>query len=162
MTGPQSRPKPVTNFLTSNDKDLQYVLTKALRLEKINQKISHLLGPALASVCRVANIKENQLIMIAANGTIATQVRYQTTELIMKFKRDEELKHIESILCKVSPKIIQQKEIKEKERDANFDKMPFLSKETSKIIKEIADSIQDPKLKEAMKKIASHIDKSTK
>lgn len=145
--------KQITHYLEANDRDLQFILSKVNQLQKLNQKIASYLNPALAKHCYVAQIREKKLILIVSNGSYATQLRFETADLLVKFKQDETLKHIQELECKVNPGFIQSMQ----EAPQNVCKqMPFISKETANIMNEMADTISDPELKAIMKKIAKH------
>lgn len=144
----------INDYLQANDKNLQFILTKINQLEKIHQKVASYLSEAIAKQCRVAQVRENTLILIAANSSIAAQLRFQTADLLAKFKQDIVLKHIQEIESKVSPRFLQ---FMQQTTKNDFKPMQLISRETANVIKEIAESISDPKLKEVMERIARRI-----
>ena len=107
----------------------------------------------LASYCQVANLVGNRLVLIVANGSIATQIRFLSADLLEKFKQDAILKRIQGIDCKVRPSPSSPKPTNAYQR-----KMPPLSQETAELVRDMAGSLEDPKLRKIMEKIAGHID----
>jgi hypothetical protein len=92
-----------------------------------------------------------KLILIAANGSIATQLRFITADLLKRIKREPTLQHIQQIECKVRPV---QSALSSRLTTQMSKKMPSLSPETAEIVHEIAGSIEDPTLREVMERIA--------
>lgn len=139
-------------FLQGSDHPLAHLFTKLSQLERLNERLARYLPPDIKSFCKVANISGNRLILYAANGAIATQVRFQTTELLRQFKQDALLKPIQEIHCKVYPAAT----IPRLSARQSIKQIQLLSQESADIVNNIAESIQDPKLREVMKRIASH------
>lgn len=154
MKNPAS--KKAHAYFQSNNPDLQSVFAKVKVLDELNRKIAAYLDPHIATYCQVANLVTGRLIIIVANGSIATQVRLQTPDLIKAFKQDSSLRKVQEIHCKVRPSLALsrfQQQAKKKQ------KMQPLSTETAAIIRNIAESLQDPALKEIMQRIAEHTSK---
>ncbi len=146
--------KKAMNYFSSNDHDLQFVLARAKKLSHIAAKVMAYLDPAIAAYCQIANLTGNKLIILTANGSIATQIRLQTADLLPRLQADDEpaLKIIKSIHCKVQPDLI--KPISNRNKSNKVEK---LTSETANIIKAIADSLDDPKLKAIMQRIATRV-----
>lgn len=134
-------------FKTS--RNLECILSKIKELDELHNKISIYLHPNIRAYCHVANLMGHRLIMIVANGSIATQLRFQTPDLIALFRKDPLLQKIKEIHCKVYPPLVPLAQIK-------TEPMSLLSAETAEIISEIANSLTDDKLSQIMKKIAGH------
>lgn len=141
-------------FLETDNRDLQFVFTKLKQLEILNQRVATYLDDNIAKYCQVANLAEKRLTLIVANGSIATQIRFQSLDLLKKFKQDAMLRHIQDIQCKVRPAQTATHTSYRKNKN-----MPALSQETAEIVSDIAESIEDPALREIMIKIASKIRK---
>lgn len=143
--------KTIADHLQKSGQELQSVLTKIKELERLNQKFLFHLDPALKNYCQIANWQNNRLIILAANASVATQLRFQIPDLLKKFKQDSLLKKFQDIHCIVRP------------FSSRLQSMPHprkinpLSPETAKQIHEIAQSLSDDKLREVMEKIAKHV-----
>lgn len=145
--------KKTNAFLQGNQKDLQFLFGKVKELEALNKKIATYLDPSFANYCQVGNVMGNKLIIIVANGSIATELRFKTNDLIRRFKEDPLLRRIQEIQCKVRP---MQQLARFNEHRVTMRKMAPLSAETAEIIHHIAESLEDPKLRAIMKRIAEH------
>jgi hypothetical protein len=146
--------KKADMFLQSDNQDLRALFAKVKQLGDLNQKIIPYLDPSMTDYCQVANLVNGTLILVAANGSIATQIRFQANDLLRKFKQDPTLGNIRAIQCKVRPL-----PSTTRQQPTTPTKMAHLSPETASIMRDIADSIDDPKLREAMRRIAGHIKK---
>lgn len=142
--------KKADAFLQTTDHDLQALFAKIKLLEELNKKVSAFLEGSLKSSCQVANMVDRRLILLVANGSVATQLRFMTPDLLIKFKHDPVLKKIQSIQCIVRPTPIPAVPQK------SLPKMPPLSRKTAEIVREIAESMDDKKLKEVFLRIAEH------
>lgn len=141
--------KKVELFLSHESKNLNNILTKVKELDELNQKLAHYLEPNLSKYCQVANRIGNRLVILTANASIATQLRFQGIDLLRKFKQEPILQKIQEIHCKVRPPF-------ESTRRFSPKKIPLLSTETAKVIRDIASTLKDAKLKEIMDRIAKH------
>lgn len=147
--------KKVTTFLEGGRHELQTLLEKVKFIEKYHLKVMDYLDPTVRQYCQVANIIENRLVMIVANSSVATQLRFETFELLRKFKEDNLLKKIREIQYKVRPYTFY---------ISRFDPPPAkgiapLSEETATLVLNIAESLEDAGLRDVMKRIASHTKK---
>lgn len=91
------------SYLESATNDLKFILDKVRALQLIQKKVQTYLDPTLTKYCQVANLAENKLILLIANGSVATQIRFMANDLIKQFKQDSALQHIKQIECKVRP-----------------------------------------------------------
>ena len=131
-------------------RDLRIVFAKVSLLQEINSKISNYLDPNIAPYCQVANMTENKLILIVANGSVATQIRFQKMDLLKKCKQHPELQNIQQIECKVRPP-------EQRGEGIRSSYAPSLSSQAAYIIREMAETLEDPKLKEVMERIAGRV-----
>jgi len=151
MTHPPS--KKASAYLSHKHHELDSIFEKVKQLQQLDQKITTYIDPSLTPFWKVANLIGNKLIILAANGSIATQLRFQTTDLLRKFSQDPLLHHICQIECKVRPPnqptsstVLQRK------------KMQLLSEHTAELIQQMARTLDDDVLKEIMERIASRVD----
>jgi len=142
------------DYLQSGNSDLSSLLKKVKILDELNKRVATYLDKAIADYCQVANLLGNKLVIIAANGSIATQLRFQVTDLLRKFKQDPHLSHIQQIDAKVHPNFLRQQSRQSLSRQNKS--MEPLSTDTAETINKLADTLDDQKLKEVMKRIASH------
>lgn len=141
-------------YLKSSQNDLQMIFTKIKALEEINKRVLSYLSADMKKYCQVANFTSKGLIILAANGSVATQLRFQTGELLQKFKSDPILQKYPTIQCKVRPS----SPLSTPSKTTSSRQAAKLSSETAGFIRDIANSLEDPKLKAALERIAEHTD----
>jgi hypothetical protein len=137
-------------FLKSENHELEMLFGKMSALASLNEKITPHIPAGLRAQCQVANAYDDRLILIAANGSIATQLRFQSMDILRKLKQDSALAHIKEIVCKVRPSSTSTTRSLRQSRS-----MQPLSVETAEIVHQIAESIEDPNLRRIMQRIAS-------
>lgn len=152
MKNPSS--KKTDSYLQATDGNLKPILTKVQELEQLTQKILPYLEPNIAMYCQIANLIGSKLVIIVANGSVATQLRFQTTDLLRYFKQDPFLKNILEIQCKVRPP---ESAMGRRRTPRPLPKMQSLSPETATIVSDIAESLEDPKLRDVMRRIAKNV-----
>jgi hypothetical protein len=142
--------KTPEDLLQAGGRDLDFVISKVKRLSEIQSLIAKYMDPTLMKYCQVGNMLDHRLTLIVANGTIATQIRFLSNELLKKFKQDTQLQTIQHIDCKVRPTQSSTARMETKK-----DKYaPLLSNDSAAVVNEIAETITDPKLKQIMQRIA--------
>lgn len=146
--------KKADEYLAHDNHDLRAILEKIKLLAKLNCKIEGYLDPAIARFCQVANIVNGKLILIATNGSVATQIRYQTSDLLEKVRKDKALSNITSIECKVRP---HNQHSSPRMNTQPVKNAPPLSSQTAQVVKAIAETIEDKKLREVMMRIAENV-----
>jgi hypothetical protein len=152
LKNPDGYSKKAAGYFDQDHQELQSLFMKIQELQKLSLKVSAYLEPHLVSYCQIANVAGSKLIVFVANGSIATQLRFQTTDLLKKFSLDPGLKHIRQIDYKVHPKLAQPSDSRSSQK-----KMQPLSRETADIIRNMAETLEDQALREIMERIASRI-----
>lgn len=146
--------KSVTAFLQPSHKELQTVLSKVKAIETLNNTLNPLLDPALRPYCQVANLTNGVLVILTANGSVATQLRYHTADLIKQLHKNPALKHIREIQIKVRPPVATGVQrggaVKLPKKAAK------LSPESAQTLLAMAETIDDKELRAIMLRIASH------
>jgi hypothetical protein len=150
----QSSTKNAHQFLQANNQDLTTLLAKVKALAALEQHVMRYIDPAMHAYCQVANYNAGRLIMLAANGSIATQLRFQTHDLLQQFKQEAALRYIKEIHCIVRPFAAV---VSLQQTNKQLRSMQPLSPETAAMLQNIAQSIEDDNLREVMEKIAKHV-----
>jgi hypothetical protein len=140
--------KKADSFLSSQD--LQRLLQKAKLLLAINEKLKEYIAPEIFHYCQAGNIQDGKLVILTANSSVATQIRLRTSNLLAQFRQDPLLQTVQEIQAKVRRDITATTSSKKKRQQL----MP-LSPETAQLVHDIAQSIEDPKLREVLERIAS-------
>ena len=138
-------------FLQTENRDARALFEKIKLITELNSTIKPLLDENIRDYCQVGNLIGDKLILIAANGSIATEVRFQSVDLLRKFKQQPALPTIQTIHCKVRPATSSSRPSSPKPT-----KMAPLSSATANIVQDIARSLKDPALREVMERIAKH------
>lgn len=146
--------KKADQFLQTEGTELQGLLRKVMQLSAIQTKLRTYLHPDIFQYCQVGNYAQGVLTLITANGSVATQIRFQGPDLIRKFKEDNVLKAIREIQCKVRP---YHQASPPTPDNTPVQKMNLLSQESANHVRAIAESMTDEKLREAMLKLAKHV-----
>jgi hypothetical protein len=150
--------RSISTLLQPNHRDLQTVLSKVKAIQTLNQLIIPLLDPSLQKYCQVANLSNGILVLLTANGSVATQIRYATPDLLKKLHGTHALKHIREIQSIVRPPLppagVERGPAKSKLKPA-----APLSPETAAILLTMAETIEDPKLRDIMLSIAGNVTK---
>jgi hypothetical protein len=126
------------------------IFAKAKMLAELNSKVLAYLDESLKNTCQVANLSANRLTLLVSSGSVATQLRFLIPDLLRHFKQDEHLKNISDIQCKVRPPQSSRRSRRKEPTVAS------LSTETANIVRSIAESIDDSKIREVLKRIAAH------
>jgi len=145
-----STSKKAPSYLKKANRELGSILLKVQVLQELEVCLLAYLPVAMRSYCQVANLEKGRLTLMVANGSIATELRFQTHELLMKFKQDPKLQRISEIRCKVRPPIARSAPAKTPAP------VPLLSPETAQMVQEMAESLTHSPLREVMTKIAHH------
>jgi len=144
--------KKACDYLQAKNQNLQSILAKVKQLTELNTHFVKYIDPNIAQFCYVANVINDRLIVIAADGSVATQLRFEAMELIRKFKADPLLKNIKHIESKVRPSFAPVKNTVNPRRP-----MQPMSTHTAELVNDIAETLEDPRLREALKRIAKNL-----
>lgn len=155
MDNPTS--KKISAYLKNQQGNgLPALFSKLKVLAEINRQLINYLDPKLAPYCQAANLHHRCLIMMVANGSVATQLHYQIPDLIAKFQNNSLLQTINEIKCKVRPSQHLSPLLSTSHVQTPIRNELYLSAKSAEIVRETAESMKDPKLKAIMQKIASH------
>lgn len=127
------------------------IIQQVGQLKELNQHFKQYIAPEIAEYCFVTRLVNHKLTVLTASGSIATQIRFESFDLLRKFKGDAVLKEVKQIETKVRPQQAPGGSHKKTKKVAK------LSTASSEIIESIAESIDDEKLKKALLRIASYI-----
>jgi hypothetical protein len=143
--------KKSDEFFITGNQDLQFILAKVRKLREINKKVMGFIDPTVARFCQVANITGNRMVILVTNSSAATQLRFQTPDILKKIQKDPTLKHIREIQPKMGVP-----EANPANAQSGNGKKPQMSAASSEIMRELANSLSDQKLRDIMLKLAEH------
>lgn len=145
----QRHEKPLPELLTTQSNLLPGLKEKISQLISLNQLWHAQLDPVLANHCRIANFRNNCLIIEVESSAWALRLRYSLPELLKLLRELPEFAQLKTIEWYIQPVI----EIEEK-RILNS---PPLSNESAALIRETASCVQNEKLKQALYKLAENV-----
>jgi hypothetical protein len=142
----------ITSFLQLEGSNIGNLLIKLKRLREWNAKLRDILPleTPLLEHCRIVGMDKTSLIVIADNPHWVTRFRFFIPQLVEKFAKIDEFKHIRAICCKVRPAHQARGSFhKNKRRPLR------ITTETAEVLHETALKVKDPRLKKILEKIAS-------
>ncbi len=141
-------PDTARRFLTSS-KHLQKLLHNSRNQIRIFNIINQLLPEQLKTHCLGANLHDKQLTLFADSSIWASRLRYESADLLLKV-REKQLPATK-ITVRVQMAPLPKKPAKKKPA-----MRPVLSENTSKMLKQTADCLDDAALAESLKRLAKH------
>ncbi|UCJ16769.1 DciA family protein [Pseudomonas sp. MM211] len=128
-------------------KPLKALFNQAQRIDHLQQLLESQLQPAAREHCHVASWREGCLLLIVTDGHWATRLRYQQRRLQRQLQALETFATLTKILFKVQPPTAERREPTQ----------PFeLSDSAADNIQETAAGVTDPRLREALERLANH------
>lgn len=150
--------KKTSAYLQTGQIGLGNLLSKVKEWNELNEFLATIIEPKLWKYCRVGGLQTGQLTILAANGSVASQIRFQTADILLKCKTHPTFKMITHINSKVLPSFAYSTNSSNVLPSGRKNLAP-LSLETAASLKEIAKGIDDIKLREALLRIAEHVKK---
>lgn len=133
--------------LLRETKTLKSLFGEAQRLARLQQLLESQLQPAARPHCRVASWRGGYLLLIVGDGQWATHLRYQQKRLLRQLRQFGEFAELAQILFKVQPSPPAQR---------SAGRQPRLSEDAAQTLRSAASSIEDPNLRAALERLASH------
>lgn len=94
--------KPSKQVLAFNQ-NLKSLVNKVNFLNQLNQRLQTLLDAPLAKHCKVANVRQNILILYVDSAAWGMKLRYFIPQLLEALRNDNTLAYISSIEYKIRP-----------------------------------------------------------
>ena len=126
---------------------LKGLYAKARAVERLQVLIETLMEPAAREHCRVASLRDGVLRLMVTDSHWATRLRYQQKRLVRQLQAYTEFATLTKIHCKVQPPSVKKAPPRRKMRQSS---VAALS------LRETAEQIKDPVLKEALQRLAAH------
>ena len=87
---PDSEFKSVDALMQDRGPGFGKLLAHARILNRLDQKLSSILDPALSTHCQVAEFRNQCLILVCSNATFATRIKMISQQLLDSFREDGE------------------------------------------------------------------------
>ncbi|MCF7201894.1 DciA family protein [Pseudomonas oligotrophica] len=126
---------------------LRALFGEAQRLDQLQQIVESQLQPAARPHCRVASWRDGALLLIVTDGHWATRLRYQQRRLQRQLQANPIFAGLERILFRVQPP--------QPPRPAPR-RPKDISGPSADHIRASAEGIADPRLREALERLARH------
>ena len=143
------RPKTLDKFLNSSNPELEVLVTHALRLRRLQGQYQQVVGEDLARNCQVANFRGELLTLSCRSAAWATRAKMEKRQLLATLRTTEgfsQLQEIEFITRPISQPI---------DNKETIFKIP-MSVESANSLSQMAESISDPALRAALRRLARH------
>lgn len=124
----------------------QNTLKRAKRLQQLAPFLDQCLGPAITQHCRLANLRGDTLILQSDSPSWSAKLRYLAPQLLDCLQQHPQLAGIKRITVRVAPRSQSAK------RPA---RRLQLSSHNARIIEQLAESLKDSTLGEALKRLAA-------
>ncbi|HGY3000145.1 TPA: DciA family protein [Pseudomonas aeruginosa] len=127
------------------------LFAEAQRICRLQQLLESQLQPAARPYCHVASWRGGCLLLIVTDGHWATRLRYQQRRLQRQLQAFEEFANLAKILFKVQPTTSTQRAAR---------RSLTLSAVAAENLRESAEIVGNPRLREALERLASRAEKS--
>jgi len=119
-------------------------MRQASSLTTLNRRLAQLLPVPLAQHCQIAAVERGKLIILASSSAWATRLRLQQSKIVKGFQDIP----IQSISTQIMPEAVSSTQPSPLKRPKN------MSKKTSNLLIELSETTSDPKLKQALRRLA--------
>ena len=141
----RNRPRPLNDYLQT-DRAFSALLARAQRQSALLQQIRDLLPPPLDRHCLAAVHDNNRLVLYVDSSAWASRLRFFSHDLAGK------LKHREIAAQEIVVRVL----IENRRQPAAQPPAPELSHRNALLLRQVADTIDDPDLQTALRKLSSH------
>jgi hypothetical protein len=132
---------------------LAEIIAKTARLKSVEQLITGHLPLPLGINIEVAGVNQQTLTLICASSVVASRVRFLETELLKTLNEDERLPSV----TKIRAVVRQQWHADNAARKTIEHKPePAISRATAQLIEQTSETISNPHLASALKRLARH------
>ena len=147
-------PLTIDKLLNSGNHELASLITRVRQFAKYNAWLTLNLPKPLNESCAIADIHGNQLILSVNKAIWATKLRFTGMALISQMQSHfPELSHLTQLKVIVTPQLTDPQRTPEKLSP------PHLSAKNALIIRTLAASVTDAKLRAALERLATHEEK---
>lgn len=141
-------PLPLGRILNDRSAAVERLFRTVEFLQSINRLIATSVSSKLAPHCAAAGIRDRQLVVFVDSPAWATRLHFEQNQLLQHLRQQPELNLLTGLQIKVRPK--------EPMPAKPIRRAQSLSQESTADIKACADSIGDPALSRALRRLAEH------
>lgn len=145
---------PLYKVLLGKKGEVEHLVTQTNELKRLTRLLQAELNPSLAPHCQVARLKPPHLTIVVDSPAWSTRLRFQSTGLLRQLAKKHHIFHgVTDIEIKIYPARLQRRIPPSVTR--------HISPGAATVISDMANSIDDPELKQALLRLASRSDKPT-
>ena len=126
---------------------LKLLLNQAQRLAHLQRLLESQLQPAARAHCHIAAWRDGVLSLVVTDGHWATRLRYQQKRLQRQLQALEAFGNLQKIRFQVRPPLVSAPRVSQP---------LMLSNDAATSIRDSAEGIRDPRLREALERLAKH------
>lgn len=143
---------PLYKVLLGKKGEVEHLVTQTNELKRLTRLLQAELNPSLAPHCHVARLAPPHLTVVVDSPAWSTRLRYQSTGLMRQLaKKHHIFQNVTDIEIKIYPARLQ--------RRAPSSVPRHISSSAATVITDMANSIDDPGLKQALLRLASRSSK---
>lgn len=145
---------PLYKVLLGKKGEVEHLVTQTNELKRLTRLLQAELNPSLAPHCHVARLTPPQLTIVVDSPAWSTRLRFQSPALLRQLARKHQIfQGVTHIEIKIYPARLQ--------RRAPPSAPRHISPDAATVITDMANSVDDPGLKQALLRLASRSNKST-
>ncbi len=147
--------KSLQHFLSNDGSPLQRLFYRVRSFEHVLRQVKQHLDHDLAEHCCSASIHEHTLILHITSSAWANRLRYISGQLLSSLQSEPDFSHLTHIDIKIKHPLQLPSLVSPEDTNGNEPSTPTpLSPHSVKLLKETASHSDDPKLKEALLRLA--------
>lgn len=139
---------PLTTLLNNESSGLSRLLQRARQLQQLTDTLSAILPQAVYGHCHVGNVSGDTLVLITDSPAWSTRLRFHAPAILEHLKETHGLA-LHRVRIRVHPSE-RPRQIKRAARN------PTLGPESAALLRQTAQGISDPGLKQALLRLARH------
>ena len=145
---------PLYKVLLGKKGEVEHLVTQTRELKRLTRLLQAELNPSLAPHCHIASLTPPHLTIVVDSPAWSTRLRFQSTALLRQLARKYQVfQGVTNIEIKIYPARLQRRTPPSVPR--------HISPGAAEVITDMANSIDDPGLKQALLRLASRSDKPT-
>jgi len=140
--------QPLTTLLCNENSGLSRLLQRARQLQQLTDALAAILPQPVHGHCRVGNVSGDTLVLVTDSPAWSTRLRFHTPAILEHLKETHGLA-LHGVRIRVHPPELP-RQIKRVARN------PTLGSESAALLRQTAQGISDPDLKQALLRLARH------
>lgn len=148
---PRLEPRPFGNLLFSQDNPYRRLVDRGRRLNALTARVRALLPPPQRDHCRVANVKDGELVVAVEGPAWAARVRFHTPQLLADLRRQGVPLRRVRVVVSPTPTSLP---------PGPATPARSLSQDSAQLLEHAADAINDEKLSVALRRLSQRSTKS--